>query len=84
VTLLWAVPVAAAAVACALAAGRARAVEDAVRDLAGEVRALAALQAPLAALRHSTAETEGLVADFSAAHRPADPPDGGGTRRRPL
>jgi uncharacterized protein involved in exopolysaccharide biosynthesis len=84
VSLLWAVPVAAAAVACALGAARARAIEEAARDLAREVRGLAALRGPLAEIRHSTADTESLVAEFRAAHEPADPGEGGGTGRRPL
>jgi hypothetical protein len=84
VSLVWAVPVVAAAVACGLAAARARAVEDAARGLAREMRELAALRAPLAEVRRSTAETEALVAEFRVAHEPTDPPDGEGTGRRPL
>ena len=83
-SLIWAVPVAAAAMACALAAARARAIEDAARDLAHEVRALASLRRPLADVRDTIDETETLVAEFRAAHEPADPPEGGGTGRRPL
>jgi hypothetical protein len=84
VNLLWAVPVAAAAVACGLAAARARALEDAARDLAREVRGLAAVRAPLRGLRRSTAETEALVAEFRDAHQPDDLPGSDGTGRRRL
>ncbi|HKE73948.1 MAG TPA: hypothetical protein VKB57_10065 [Acidimicrobiales bacterium] len=75
-SLLWAVPVVAAAAATLLVAARARAVEDVARDLAAEVAALRSLRAPLAGLRRSTAETDALVAAFGDAHGPA--PDGEG------
>jgi hypothetical protein len=84
VSLLWAVPVVASALCCALVAARARAIEDAARDLAREVRGLAALRGPLAGVRRSTTETEALVAEFQAAHEPADPAEGEGTGRRPF
>ena len=64
VTLLWAVPVVAAALATALLVARARAVEDACVDLAGEVAALRRGAAPLAAVRDATADTDALVAEF--------------------
>lgn len=76
-SLIWAVPVVAAAAAIGLVAARARAIEDAARDLAAEVAALRALRAPLAAVRRATAETEARVAAFGAAHGPDGDGDAG-------
>lgn len=71
-SLLWAVPVAAAAVATLLVVARGRAIEGAARSLAAEVAALRSLRDPLAEVRRATGETEARVAAFRAAHPPAD------------
>ena len=71
-SLLWAVPVVAAAAATLLVAARARTIEDAARGLAAEVAALRALRPPLAGVRRATADTDARVAAFGAAHRPDD------------
>jgi hypothetical protein len=76
-SLLWAVPVVAAAMATLVVLARARAVEEAARDLAAEVAALSDLRAPLAAVCRSTGETEARVGAFRAAHPPADDAPGG-------
>jgi hypothetical protein len=78
VSLLWAVPVVAAATATLVVLARARAVDEAARDLASEVAALSDLREPLAGVRRSTAETEARVAAFRAAHPPADDDAPGG------
>ena len=67
-TLVWAVPVVAAALAMAWLLARARALEDAVTDLAGEARELHRLRAPLADVRRATVDTDALVTDFREAH----------------
>ena len=76
-TLVWAVPVVAAALAMAWLLTRARALEDAAAGLAGEVRELRRLRASLAEVRQATADTDALVAEFRTAHaRDAEePPD---------
>jgi hypothetical protein len=71
VTLVWAVPVIAAALAMVWLLARARPLEDEVTGLAVEVRELRRLRAPLAGIRRATADTDALVADFREAH-PAD------------
>jgi hypothetical protein len=68
VTLVWAVPVVAAALAMVWLLTRARAVEEAVTDLAGEARELHRLRAALAEIRRATADTGALVHDFREAH----------------
>lgn len=67
-TLVWAVPVVAAALAMAWLLARARALEDAVTDLGGEARELHRLRAPLAEIRRATADTDALVSEFREAH----------------
>ena len=67
-TLLWAVPALAAVAAVVVVAARARALEQAAADLAGEVRRLRRLRGPLAGIRRSTADTDALVEDFRAVH----------------
>ncbi|HZA75611.1 MAG TPA: hypothetical protein VE623_04390 [Acidimicrobiales bacterium] len=74
-SLLWTVPVVAAAVATGLVAARARALEDATVDLAHEVRRLRELRPRLAAVRSALCETENRTADFRRRHAP--PPPGG-------
>jgi hypothetical protein len=80
VTLVWAVPVIAAALAMAWLVTRARPLENEVAGLAAEVRELRRLRAPLAGSRRATADTEALVADFREAHAPdgQEPPDDSG------
>jgi hypothetical protein len=68
VTLVWAVPVVAAALATLVLLARARAVEDECVALAREVAALAEVRRPLAAVRDATAETDELVAAFRERH----------------
>ena len=67
-TLLWAMPALAAVAAVVVVAARARALEQAAADLAGEVRRLRRLRGPLAGIRRATADTDALVEDFRAAH----------------
>ncbi|HEX6419548.1 MAG TPA: hypothetical protein VFZ77_13695 [Acidimicrobiales bacterium] len=75
-TLVWAAPVAAAAVASLLLAARGRALEDEAGQVAGAVRRLAELRRPLAAIRSATEETGTLAEAFGARH----PLDGDGRR----
>jgi len=72
VTLVWAVPVIAAALAMAWLLSRARPLEDEVAGLAVEARELSRLRAPLAGIRRATADTDVLVADFREAHSSDD------------
>ncbi len=67
-TVVWAVPVMAAALAMAWLLTRARSLESEVAGLADDVRALRRLRAPLAGIRRATADTDALVADFREAH----------------
>ncbi|HET6774033.1 MAG TPA: hypothetical protein VFH36_12020 [Acidimicrobiales bacterium] len=76
-TLLWAVPVVAAALATLLLVARARAVEDECVALAREVAALAEVRRPLAAVREATAATDELVAEFRELHPLEAGPHGG-------
>jgi hypothetical protein len=68
VSVLWAVPVVCAAVATAIVAVRARAVEDAAAELADEVRGLREVRRPLAGVRGSLAVTSDLATDFARRH----------------
>jgi uncharacterized protein involved in exopolysaccharide biosynthesis len=76
VGLVWTIPVVAAAIAAGVVAARARALEDAGRQLAREVARLSELRWSLAALRASVRETDARVAAFRERH--AVPPDGDG------
>ncbi|MGH9192933.1 MAG: hypothetical protein ACRDZ0_10750 [Acidimicrobiales bacterium] len=67
-SLLWSVPVVAAALATGLVAARARALEDATVDLATEIRWLRELQAPLAAVRTGLQETRARAAELTRRH----------------
>ena len=67
-TLLWAVPVVAAAVAIVLVVARARRLEDEAAALARAVAQLRDIRSPLAALRGITDETDELVIDFRRRH----------------
>ncbi len=80
-TLLWAVPVVAAAAAMVLVVAMARTLEDEAVGLAHEVQELGDLRAPLSAVRDTTLETDQLVATFRHQHpvdgRSAAPDHGG-------
>lgn len=84
-TLLWAVPVVAAAVATLLVVAHARPLEDEAVALVGAVRRLREVRAPLRAVRTTVDETDAAVAEFRDRHAPvpsgadADP----GTAGRP-
>ena len=75
-TLVWAVPALAAAVAVVCVLARARALEETAADLAADVGRLRRLREPLAEVRRATADTDRLVADFRDAH-PLDAGGGG-------
>ena len=75
-SLVWCVPVVAAAVAGALLALSARSLEDAGRGLAQEVARLGELRWQFAALRSSARETDRRVAAFRERH-PVAPDDEG-------
>ena len=75
-SLVWCVPVVAAAAACGLLALSARSLEDAGRELSHEVTRLGELRWQFAALRSSARETDRRVAAFRERH-PMGPIDGG-------
>jgi hypothetical protein len=81
VSIVWAVPVVAAAVAAGLVAAHARRLEDAGTALAREVGRLSELRAGLAALRSAAQETDARVATFRARHAvtPVEASPGGST-----
>jgi hypothetical protein len=68
VSLLWTVPVVAAAVAAGLVAARARALEDATVGLAVEFRRLRELQPRLAAVHARLGETRERAAALARRH----------------
>lgn len=80
-TLIWAVPVVAAAAAALVLVATARALEDSAAGLARDVGRLGELAAPLVAVRATVAETDELATGFRARHtttgqegpRPASP-----------
>jgi hypothetical protein len=74
VSLLWTVPVVAAALATGLVAARARALEDATMDLAIEVRRLRELQPRLAAVQAGLEGARERAAELTRRHplAPAD------------
>lgn len=67
-TLIWAVPVVAAAAAALVLVATARALEDSAAGLARDVGRLNELAAPLAAVQATVAETDELAAGFRARH----------------
>jgi hypothetical protein len=75
VSLVWSVPVVAAAVAAGLVLARVRAMEEAAFGLWLEVARLSELRRPLAGLREATHETDALAEAFKARHAP-EPDDG--------
>jgi hypothetical protein len=70
VSLVWSVPVVAAAVAAGLVLARVRALEEAAFGLWREVARLSEVRRPLAGLREATRETDALAAAFRARHAP--------------
>ncbi len=76
-SLLWTVPVVAAALATGLVAARARALEEAAVDLAIEVRRLKELRPRLAAVRAGLRETRERAAELTRRH-PLAPVDDSG------
>jgi hypothetical protein len=72
VTLVWAVPVVAAAVATILVAAAARPLGDEMTGLVEDVRALGRLREPLARVRAATADSEALSAAYRRRHAPTD------------
>jgi hypothetical protein len=75
VTLVWAVPVVAAAVATVLVVAWARAIEDEATGLLAAVRRLREIAGPLAAVRDVVRETDEVTATFRERHRPDGDPD---------
>jgi hypothetical protein len=74
VSLVWAVPVVAAAVATTLVVTWARAVEDEATGLVSDVRRLAEIARPLAAVREAIRETHDVASDFRRRHDPDGDP----------
>jgi hypothetical protein len=74
VSLLWTVPVVAAALAAGLVAARARALEDATVDLAVEIRLLRDLRPRLAGVRVAVRDIRERAAELSRRH-PLAPED---------
>jgi cytochrome c-type biogenesis protein CcmH/NrfF len=68
VSLLWAVPVVAAAVATAVVAARARAIEDEAAGAAADLRRLGELRRPLQAVQAMLRETDALAAELRRRH----------------
>jgi cytochrome c-type biogenesis protein CcmH/NrfF len=68
VTLVWAVPVVAAAVATVLVVASARRLEAEVSGVVAAVRRLRDVAGPLAAVREATAETDELAGAFRRRH----------------
>jgi hypothetical protein len=68
VSLLWTVPVVAAALATGLVAARARALEDATVELAIEIRRLQELRPRLAGVRAGLGETRERAAALARRH----------------
>jgi hypothetical protein len=83
VTLVWSVPVVAAATAALLLLARVRATEGEVTDLSHDVGRLAELRRPLAALRRASAETEAVSEAFRRNHGLGEGPQPGGGRTTP-
>ncbi|HET6920379.1 MAG TPA: hypothetical protein VFI46_13065 [Jiangellaceae bacterium] len=67
-SLLWTVPVVAAALGTGLVAARARALEDASVDLAIEIRRLRELQPRLVGVRTGLQETRERATELSRRH----------------
>jgi hypothetical protein len=74
VTLVWAVPVVAAAVATVLVAAAARPVGDEVTALVDDVRSLRQLRESLDRVRGATDDSAALAASYRRRHPPVTPP----------
>jgi hypothetical protein len=74
VTLVWAVPVVAAAVATVLAAAAARPVGDELTALVDDVRSLRQLRESLDRVRAATDDSAALAASYRRRHPPVTPP----------
>jgi uncharacterized protein involved in exopolysaccharide biosynthesis len=74
VSLVWCVPVVAAAVAAGLVLARARPLDEASLELRREVAQLGRLRRPLARLRAASDDTEAIVEAFRARHASAGGP----------
>jgi len=68
VSLLWTVPVVAAAIGTGLVAARARALEDAAVGLAIEVRRLGELRRPLTSVTAGLRQTRERAEELSRRH----------------
>ena len=73
-TLVWAVPVVAAAVATVLVAAAARPVGDEVTALVDDVRSLRQLRESLDQVRGATDDSAALAASYRRRHPPVTPP----------
>ena len=69
-TLVWAVPVVAAAVATVLVAAAARPVGDELNALVDEVRELRQLREPLVRVRAATDDSAALAEAYRRRHQP--------------
>jgi hypothetical protein len=74
VTLVWAVPVVAAAVASIVVAAATRPVGDELTALVDDVRHLRQLREPLARVRAATDDSAALAATYRRRHPPVTPP----------
>jgi hypothetical protein len=74
VTLVWAVPVVAAAVATVLVAAAARPVGDGLTALVDDVRSLRQLRESLDRVRAATDDSAALAASYRRRHPPVTPP----------
>lgn len=79
VTLVWAVPVVAAAAAAAIVASTARPLEDELHALGESLRALRDVRHRLAVVRTEVAESDALAAGFDRRHAVHPPGDGAPT-----
>ena len=73
-TLVWAVPVVAAAVATVLVAAAARPVGDELTALVDDVRSLRHLRESLDRVRAATDDSAALAASYRRRHPPVTPP----------
>jgi hypothetical protein len=81
VTLVWAVPVVAAAVAAIVLAAAAGPVGDELTALVDDVRRLRELREPLARVRATTEESAALAGSYRRRHPPVAPPAESGDAR---
>lgn len=74
-SIVWAIPVAAAALATILVVARARALEDATVDLVHEVKRLPELRPRLTAVRSALHDTHERATELGERHRLRPDPD---------